>query len=443
MNDNIVIKIPSKKKILIYTQVIYVCFMLWLRDVVGLPSAILYLTDIITVLIIFLQFRDIIKGLKTSTIGPQIWIFGLIVAFMLLGAVVNLVNPMLVMWGLRNHIRFFVFFFLCIALLSKRDIEKLVEMFKVYFWLNVVMMTFQHFVQGYCDDFLGGFFGVLSGCNAYVCIMLCLITAIVLAEFNSSKVEIGTLLIYCLACIYIATLSELKIYFLEIVLIAAVQLLYIKPSKKTVGICITVCVILIAGFSLVKRYNPIILNVFLDSDAREYYLSGNGYTNSGDLNRLSAIQELYAKFFKGDRLHTLLGFGLGSGDSSSFSFLQSAFYKKYEYLHYRWFTHAWVFLEQGSIGIILLIAFFISIAVFIMRTKRKNRTIYDLIVFSFLPTCVIGIIYNNSLELESCYLIALVCAVPFIMHKKIICRVSEQTFNAIKDLVKNGTVKVM
>lgn len=441
MNDNIVIKIPSKKKILIYIQVIYVCFMLWLRDVVGLPSAILYLTDVITVLIIFLQFRDIIRGFKTATVSPQIWIFGLIVSFMLLGAVINLVNPKLVIWGGRNNIRFFVFFFLCIALLSKRDVEKFVDMFKVFFWLNVVLMTFQHFVQGYRDDFLGGFFGVASGCNAYVCVMLCLITAIILAEFNSSQAKLGTLLIYCAACIYIATLSELKIYFLELVLIAAVQLLYTKPSKKTVGICITVAVILIAGFSFVKRYNPDILKVFLDSDAREYYLSGNGYTNSGDLNRLSAIQELYAKFFKGDRLHTLLGFGLGSCDSSSFSFLQSAFYKKYEYLHYRWFTHAWVFLEQGAIGIILLITFFVSIAVCIMRTK--NRTIYDLITFSFLPTCVIGIIYNNSLELETCYLIALACSVPFIIHKKIICRVSEQTFNTIKDLVKNGTVKVM
>ena len=237
MNDNIVIKIPSKKKILIYIQVIYVCFMLWLRDVVGLPSAILYLTDVITVLIIFLQFRDIIRGLKTATVSPQIWIFGLIVSFMLLGAVINLVNPKLVIWGGRNNIRFFVFFFLCIALLSKRDVEKFVDMFKVFFWLNVVLMTFQHFVQGYRDDFLGGFFGVASGCNAYVCVMLCLITAIILAEFNSSQAKLGTLLIYCAACIYIATLSELKIYFLELVLIAAVQLLYTKPSKKTVGIC--------------------------------------------------------------------------------------------------------------------------------------------------------------------------------------------------------------
>ena len=72
----------------------------------------------------------------------------------------------------------------------------------------------------------------------------------------------------------------------------------------------------------------------------DYYLSGNGYTNSGDLNRLTAIQELYSKFFKGDIIHTLFGFGLGNCEQSSFSFLQSAFYNQYSYLHYRWFSHA-------------------------------------------------------------------------------------------------------
>ena len=98
----------------------------------------------------------------------------------------------------------------------------------------------------------------------------------------------------------------------------------------------------------------------------------------------------------------LFGFGLGSCDYSNFFvFTECFFTKKYEYLHYRWFSHSWVYLEQGSVGLILLISFFVSIAVYIIGKRKQNRNIYDLMVFSFLPTCLIGLIYNNALEMET------------------------------------------
>ena len=432
MKDSLVIQVPSKKKIWIFIQIIFVYMMLWFRDVIGLPSAIVYLTDIIVVLIIILQFRSIKQGIKLSPVKPQLYIVGAIVLCMILGAVVNLANPILFLWGFRNNIRFFVFFFLCVALLSKKDIKRFVSIFKVFFVMNVVMISFQYFVQGYRDDFLGGFFGVASGCNAYVCVTLCIITAIVMAEFNSSEMTLGKVFIYC---VYVATVCELKIYFLEFVLIVVIQLLYTKPSKKTIGICIAIGLILVIGFNFIKRYNPAILRILLDNDTMEYYLSGNGYTNSGDLNRLTAVQKLYSMFFRGDRVHSLFGFGLGSCDYSNFSFLQSAFYKKYEYLHYRWFSHSWVYLEQGSVGLILLISFFVSIAVYIIGKRKQNRNTYDLMVFSFLPTCLIGLIYNNALEMETAYIIALMCALPFIAQKQVIYKVSSETFQKIQDMM--------
>ena len=76
------------------------------------------------------------------------------------------------------------------------DVEKIVDFFKAIFFLNVIMITFQYFVQGYRDDF-----------------RLCVITAIVLAEFLNSKMTLMHLLLYCVACMYIATLAELKVYF--------------------------------------------------------------------------------------------------------------------------------------------------------------------------------------------------------------------------------------
>lgn len=199
---NTVLKIPPKKKILVYAQIILVCFMLWARDVLGAPSAITYITDVITITILFFQFLKIRKGIRGTRVKVQIYIVTAILACMMLGLVLNLVKPLLVLWGLRNSFRFFVFFFICVGLLSEYDIEKIVAFFKTFFFLNVAMMTFQYFVQGYRDDYLGGFFGTDSGCNAYVCVMLCIITTIVLAEFLNSKISLSTLF-FLLCCVHV------------------------------------------------------------------------------------------------------------------------------------------------------------------------------------------------------------------------------------------------
>ena len=93
---NTVLKIPPKKKILVYAQIILVCFMLWARDVLGAPSAITYITDVITITILFFQFLKIRKGIRGTRVKVQIYIVTAILACMMLGLVLNLVKPLLV-----------------------------------------------------------------------------------------------------------------------------------------------------------------------------------------------------------------------------------------------------------------------------------------------------------------------------------------------------------
>lgn len=59
-----VLSVPPRKKILVYLQLMLVCFMLWMRDALGFPSAITYLTDVITVLILFFEFSKIKKRIE-------------------------------------------------------------------------------------------------------------------------------------------------------------------------------------------------------------------------------------------------------------------------------------------------------------------------------------------------------------------------------------------
>lgn len=418
MIRTLTIKIPSKNKLLVYCQFILVMIMFWLRDVLHFPSTITYLTDVILIYIIFMKFPLIRAQIRQAKCKYQLRIVGLIVLCMMLGAIFNLVSPLLTLWGARNNLRFFAFFFVCIGLLGKKDVDSIVTLFKVFYWMNVIMCLFQYFVLGYSNDYLGGFFGITQGCNAYINILICIILAITFGEYFTKRMNLIKLIPYVITTLLIATLCELKIFYIEFIIIAFVTLLCTKPSFKTIGICFFIGIGLLMAIQLMIRYNPEILAMFTDPDSIEYYLSGNGYTNSGDLNRFSAIQDIHSMFFDGDLFHSLFGFGLGNCEYSSFSFLQSDFYKQYGFLNYRWMTHAWVYLEQGAIGLILLVGFFLSILGYIIYNRKRIRKDIQIAVIAFLPTCLIGIIYNCALELEASYIIAIMCSLPFILMKQ-------------------------
>ena len=221
-----------------------------------------------------------------------------------------------------------------------------------------------------------------------------------------------------MAVLYLAVLAEIKIIYIEFLIIVIVSLLINRPNYKTFLLIIVGIVGIILAVWLLSIYDIRTLELFLDKDQLEYYLSGGGYTNSGDLNRFTAIAQLQEMFFSDNWANTLFGFGLGSCDTSSFSFLQSSFFQKYGYLHYRWFSHAWVYLEQGAIGLVLLGVFFISIMFYCIKyRKTSNSNGYILTAFLFAITTMIGIIYNAALETEASYLIAFILAVPFIIVK--------------------------
>ena len=411
----LVLHFPPKNKILIYAQLILVMFVFFLRDFLHFPSFVTYITDLVLVLILLQSFQRIKRCSRKYT-KTQWHIFLFICIALVLGVIFNLVNPLHVMWGIRNNLRFFLFFFICVSLLDEVDVEKLNNFLKAYFLLTVVFCTFQYFVLGLVNDDLGGFFGIGKGCNAYINVLICFISALVISEYFTKKRSFTYMSVFLILCIYIATLAELKIFYVELVCMILISILFNKPSLKTIVILFFGVVSVFLAFNLLLKYNPDSLSFFLDSNARRYYLAGEGYTNSGDLNRFTAIQNIYQKFFSENPFQSIFGFGIGSCDTSSFSFLQSEFFNRYEYLHYRWFTHAWVFLEQGFIGIILLVSFFISNLTFSLKNKKKLKN-YSLLSILFVFCCLVGIIYNCSLELEAGYLIAFMCSIPFILIK--------------------------
>lgn len=415
---NLVLKLPRQKVRGIYLQLVLVLVMFWLRDVLSFPSSITYMTDVLLLFLLVKEYKNIFSNIKTSNSKVQIIVFSLILINMFLGAIINLVNPVLFLWGMRNNLRFYLFFFLCIGVLRKKDVYIFIKILKKFYWINFFLCLYQYFIQGLSNDYLGGIFGISQGCNAYINVFLCIIMSIILGEYFSKKITIFKFLLYIITNILLATLCELKIFYIEFIIMFILLILKTKISFKSILICSLGVLGTGVGVFFMLKYNPEIFNIFLNKNSLNYYLAGNGYTNSGDLNRFTAIQEIYNQFFKGSIKFSLFGFGLGSCEHSSFKFLESDFYIKYGYLNYRWMTHAWVYLEQGIVGILLLLLFFIKIFKFNLEKKRIIPTCTYIVTLVYIPICILGLIYNCALQIEVTYLIAFMCSIPYVLVKE-------------------------
>lgn len=422
MNMRHIQNFKTNNKTLIYAQILLVLVMFWLRDVLHFPSAITYITDLILIILVFQCCYKRTEYRVRKDVIPQYVIVILIVAFMLFGAIINAVSPLLVLWGMRNNLRFFIFFFVCVDLLDISDVHKFFDIFKKFFWINFAMCTVQYFVFGLRADYLGGFFGTTQGCNGYLNVFICILCSIAISDFISSKIKVGKLILYLSAALYMALLAELKVFYVELIIMAVFAVILSKPSFKTVMVSVVVCVGFVAGAVALLFYDPASFEVLFDFDVLELYLTGTGYTSSGDLNRFTALEQIFSSFFRDKWWLVLFGFGLGGCEYSQFSFLQSDFAMKYGSLNYRWFTHAWVFLEQGAVGLILLVAFFVSLLVYTCRKMTSSNKCYMIMSVAFLPTCILGLLYNTAIQVENCYIIALVCAIPYIVNKSHLLR---------------------
>ena len=155
-------------KALIFIFMILVLFDNLLVDFLGVPSAVRYINDIILLLILFSCMKAIRPTLqRTGTMSIVIAMF--FYSLMLIpGLVINGGSLLLILWAVRNTYRFFAFYIVCICILDREDIIRILEMFCWFQHLNLALCLFEYFILGKTRDYLGGMFGISKGCNAYL-----------------------------------------------------------------------------------------------------------------------------------------------------------------------------------------------------------------------------------------------------------------------------------
>ena len=390
----------------------------FLRDLLGVPSTITYLFDAIN---LFLFGAILIRGRYDNRGAYYTYLYGLMLTFLALTVVGGLrvgTSPLQYLWGLRNTFRFYAFFVCCVTLLGVRDVLRMVTFFKVLFLVNVGLCSLE-LAMGFSGDYIGGSFGVLQGGNGYLNILIAIATVIYVLEYLARKASFLKLVVMLLLCFYLVAIAELKVYFFELPIIVLLGILSERMTSRSATLVIVMVVGIVVGLGIMQFFfNGSGLSFFTDGTIFEY-MGDAGYTGTGDLSRLDALSRITAMFFSNDPLTRLFGFGLGNCSTSSFEVLMSSFYDHFSWLHYTWFSDAYVYIETGLSGLMCFEAFFLG--VFVVSKMKRYRDA-DLRVMTTCCSIVALLsvwlsVYNSSLTVESGYLVYLLLAVPFILDK--------------------------
>ena len=405
-----IVKINCKK--LIFLQIIYNCFVKYLIVDLGLPSILNYFTDAVNIVLLYMTLKKLNYSIPRKNLAINIAV--LLWLCMTLSFLADMSSFSLYVWSLRNIFRFYVFFFACIYSLDKKDIIVIFEILEKILIVNFIICAYEYFIEGTNYDFLGGSFGNgIAGGNGPLNMLMIVVSGYVLIQYVYKRKAISEVLGIIIGCLAIATVAELKFYFFEIIIAIVFVLGFVKHDMKMLA---TVCLLCCAGVVAIGVYNKLYPNNagFLSMEFIVDYALTRTYGSSTELNRLTAISIISEKCFSDNPKAIWFGLGLGNGTTAQFDFLKSPFYLQYgDKLKYTWFTHAYMFVEGGYIGLFLYIAFYIIIAIKAFFASKSNM-IMQLCLYCTLFS-IIMVVYNQTMQVEAMgYTLFALLASPYI-----------------------------
>lgn len=398
----------------------------FLISVVGLPRSILYFLDVLN-LALFLYSLKRLFSRNEHAVRVVLIYLTVFFLFTLIGFLVNQQSILYYLWGLRNTFRFFLFFCSCLCWIRLDQLPSLLQLLEWFLYLNVPVCCLQLWVQRIPFDNIGGLFGIGDNCNSYMNILLIIVTAWSILRFLYKQIPLWRFALVIAAGMSISILSELKAYYFELAMIVVLALVFQIIKKewnrrifKTIGIC-AAGMLLLAVFTVVlqPKYWS---GFFLPGGVWEEITRSSGYSGSGDLNRLTAVPYIFVNFF-GSGLSSLLGFGIGNCDYSSFAFLTTPFYEAYQNLHYVWIHIAFLFLELGFIGTALYTGIFVVIGIAAWKNQKRELRGSDVSILNQMTvilsvSCLFLLFYDVTLRMESAYIIFALLAVPYMKTAK-------------------------
>ena len=397
-----------------------------LLELFRLPNMVKYTLDIAWLLllcfIIVGRIRFFGGYTKKLLLFPGIFFLATLIGFFL-----HFQSVWYYLWGIRNNIRFFVFFFACIFFLRERSIPHYFKFMDLLFWINLPVVLFQYFVLKKSQDLLGGIFGTLEGCNSYTNIFFLIVIARSVLLYMSGREKGLLCLTKCGVALIVAIFSELKVFMLELIVLVIMAVLLSKFTMKRLWILLLILFGTILASQILVVLFPHFKN-WLSLEAMLTSASERGYgSNKNAMNRLTAISMSWEQFLPTWK-EKMFGLGLGNCDYAAFDFLVSPFYLAYGELRYMWFSSSFLILETGLIGLVLYVLFFVNIFVQAnkLAQKRQGDTLCCHIAIIMSVMSLLMVVYNGALRTEAGFMVYFVLALPFV-NKESVVRVSACT----------------
>lgn len=373
--------------------ILYCVIMNIFMTIFKVPSFISYLCDGVNLLLLFFLIKKFHQLMSDATTK---WLFRIFLVIFIYGCVnqmINMVPIEMAIWGDRNFYRYYILFFCVLLFLSVRDVEKIMN---VFFWVQIINLVFglyKFFVLGLQEDaFGGGLFPNGGGMNLF-----CLLVSLYYTNaYMNNTGSFFRMLIMILSSFLLAVFAEEKFLMLgEVLVLILALLINDKFTVRKLVILGAGIIVIILGLQILKVAIPSTYELLFNfSDLTKYATAT--YSEGYRIPRVGAFRVIDSLF-----LHTGLqkwfGLGLGNCDTSSFSFLQSDFYRQYGSFNYRWFTHQWTYLEMGRIGFFLYIMFFIAVIIilflYIRRYIKKVTGIHKVLIHTSFIYSIINIMF--------------------------------------------------
>lgn len=317
--------------------------------------------------------------------------------------------------GLLNFYRYFIFFFAVIKYLEYEDIKEIFSILGKIFILNMILCFVEYFFMGCEQDFLGGVFGITYGGNVGLNILLCYFSALYALKYLNKKIGILSFAMVEIISVLLATMAELKIYYIELVVIMFIAALLVKPNRNTAKMIIASILILAVGMIALSIIFPRQLEILMNGDKLSKYAGGSYVT--GSLGRMTMFQELEGIFFRDYPLVRLFGFGIGTFDATSTCYWA----EEYSYLRVGWFGNSSILLNLGYVGLVTMYLFYINLArkAFVWRKQCGEEKIYMDFSIIMIVIILVSMWYNNTvLSGTIAYLLNFVIAIPILLYKQ-------------------------
>lgn len=352
-------------------------FILYWLIYIGLVQRYLFKHELLTlvpdILVFYVSYLTYKNKKKKSLLkyylGNILPIFIKILFFAsIIGAVVNLTNPITYIWGLRIIVRYLLLIWIIYQNFELSDVEKYKKIIYKAFEINVLFCLFQIF-QGEWADLIGGTFIGNGGV-----MLLALITLLLASgDFLYKQMKIWKFYAYLVGMLLIAILAEIKMmYFLFPLIFYGGYVLHKNFSMNHIFILILAFFFLIPvmQFAMSFYYNEQYIEHVFDIDYIEEETSHAYGFHEGGFNRATAIA-LANETMLTDTEKKMFGYGLGSGSISSL--FATSLYSHYHFTTYWNFSTSYCLVEMGWIGFTLYALCFLCLMFRFGKIYNKTK----------------------------------------------------------------------